>query len=178
MTKTRQKSGYTTDLTLEWITQDLGPEWLQWQQYAAEWLATQNSGVSKRLTGIRHLVQYLKSKAPYAVDVATMFKGHRDGHQVSSEEFNDYLVNNGVKNDNPEYISFAVFLCDYILKHHLSVDDDDGNPVPMFRNPFEKIKHAISSTETVHSPLPYRYIQQLRHILCPYPTDDPCNKAP
>ena len=37
--KNSKQKGYTTDLMLGWVTQDLGPEWLQWQQYAAEWLA-------------------------------------------------------------------------------------------------------------------------------------------
>lgn len=178
MTKTTNWKGYTTDLTLGWVTQDLGPEWLQWQQYGAEWLATQHKDVSRRLEAVKHLFYYLKAKAPYAYDVATMFKGHPSGHQVSTEEFVDYLIARGRKKKNNEVISSIVFLCDYILKHHLSAEDDRGVEQPLYPNPFEKIKHSYSNTETVHSPLPYRYIQQLRHILCPYPTDDPSNKAP
>ncbi len=177
MTKKKNK-GYTTDLTLGWVTQDIGPEWLQWQQYAAEWAAKNPSNTGKRLEAIKHFLLYLKNKAPYAHDIASMFKGHRDGHKVSSEELNDFMLSRGAKANASIYISLVNELCDYILKHHLSVDDDDGNPVALFRNPFEKIKKITSNTETVHSPLPYRYIQQLRQILCPYPTDDPSNKAP
>lgn len=178
MTKKSGRKGYTTDLTLGWVTEELGHNWLQWQQYAVEWLKTHDAGVSKRLEGIRKFLLYLNAKAPYAVDVATMFKGHPSGHKVSSEEFVAFLVSSGSNLNNHKHISYTVDLCDYILKHHLSVDDDDGNPVALFQNPFEKIKKTSSNTETVHSPLPYRYIQQLRHILCPYPTDDPSNKAP
>ena len=177
MTKKKSK-GYTTDLTLGWVTQDIGPEWLQWQQYAAEWAAKNPSNTGKRLEAIKHFLLYLKNKAPYAHDIASMFKGHRDGHKVSSEELNDFMLSRGAKTNASGHISRVNKLCDYILKHHLSVDDDDGNPVALFRNPFEKIKKNTSNTETVHSPLPYRYIQQLRHILCPYPTDDSSNKAP
>lgn len=178
MTKKRQNKGYTTDLALGWITQDIGPEWLQWQQYAAEWLAAQNSNMHTRMESIKHFVLYLKNKAPYAHDVASMFKGHAGGHKVSSEEFVDYLAAAGRKKKYSEIINNISAMCDHIIKHHLSVDEDNGNPVALFRNPFEKIKRSGSNTETVHSPLPYRYIQQLRHILCPYPTDDPSNKAP
>lgn len=178
MTKTRKPSGYTTDLTLGWVTQQLGPEWLQWQKYGAEWMAKQTSDISRRLEGIKHFLFYLKDKAPYAHDVALMFKGHPTGHKVSSEEFNQYLVSKGTKSPNSKHVSNVVDLCDYILKHHLSAGDDDGNPVALFRNPFEKIKKTASNTETVHSPLPYRYIQQLRHILCPYPTDNPSDRTP
>jgi hypothetical protein len=178
MTKTTKGKGYTTDLTLGWITQDLGPEWLQWQQYAAEWLATQNARTHVRMESIKCFLLYLRNKAPYAHDVASMFKGDPAGHQVSSEEFLDHLVSSGRKSGLHELNNYILLMCDYILKHHLSVDDDNGDPVALFRNPFERIKKTTSNTETVHSPLPYRYIQQLRHILCPYPTDDPSNKAP
>jgi hypothetical protein len=176
-TKRKQK-GYTTDLTLGWVTEELGHDWLQWQQYAAEWLTTQDKGVDKRLTGIRKFLLYLNAKAPYAADVATMFKGHPSGHKVSSEEFDAFLNSGRGNTEGCKFISFTVDLCDYILKHHLSAEDDHGVERPLFPNPFEKIMENKSSTETVHSPLPYRYIQQARHILCPYPTHDSGNKTP
>jgi len=178
MTKKTKWKGYTTDLTLGWIVQDLGPEWLQWQQYAAEWLATQNSNVHTRMESIKHFLLYLKNKAPYAHDVASMFKGHPGGHQVSTEEFVDHLAAVGRKAGQDEINNFINAMCDHILNHHLSYEDDDGNPVALFRNPFENIRAPMSNTETVHSALPYRYIQQLRHILCPYSTDDPGNQTP
>lgn len=178
MTKTTKHKGYTTDLTLGWVTEELGHDWLQWQQYAVEWLKTEDSGLEKRLRGIRKFFLYLNAKAPYAADVTTIFKGHPSGHKVSSEELEAFLVSSGSTSENHQYVTFTVDLCDYILNHHLSVDDDYGNPVALFSNPFEKIGRKVSNKETVHSPLPYRYIQQLRHILCPYPTDDPSNKTP
>lgn len=178
MAKKRKGKGYTTDLSLGWVTQDLGPEWLQWQQYAAEWMATRTTGVPHCLKAIKHLLGYLNSKAPYAKDVAMLFKGHPAGHKVSSQEFHDYMVNKGINAECYKFIAHSIALCDHILNHHLSVDDDDGNRVALFSNPFEKIGKTTSTTESVHSPLPYRYIQQLRHILCPYPTDDPSAKAP
>ena len=178
MTKKSERKGYTTDLTLGWVTEELGQNWLQWQQYAAEWLAEQNVGIDLRLRGLRHFFHYLNAKAPYAADVATMFKGHSGGHKVSTEELEAFLVNSGSTAKNYKHISYAVDLCDYILKHHLSAEDDNGVERPLFLNPFEKITNNTSNTETVHSPLPYRYIQQTRHILCPYPIDDSGNKTP
>jgi hypothetical protein len=178
MNKNSGSKGYTTDLTLGWVTEELGHDWLQWQQYAAEWLKAQDRGVNTRLKSIRKFLLYLNAKAPYATDVATMFKGHPSGHKVSSEEFEAVLVNSGASADNHKHVSHTVELCDHILKHHLSAEDDNGVERPLFSNPFDKIKNNTSNTETVHSPLPYRYIQQARHILCPYPTDDSGNKTP
>ena len=91
MTKKSGRKGYTSDLTLGWVTEELGHDWLQWQQYAVEWLKTQDRGVSKRLEGIRKFLLYLSEKAPYAADVATMFEGHPSGHKVSSEEIEAFL---------------------------------------------------------------------------------------
>ncbi|MEQ3622807.1 MAG: VPA1269 family protein [Marinobacter sp.] len=178
MTKRRTSKGYTTDLTLGWVTKELGHNWLQWQQYAAEWLAEQNVGIDLRLKCLRHFFNYLNAKAPYAVDVATMFKGHPGGHKVSTEEFEAFLVSSGSITKNSKHISSTVDLCNYILKHHLSAEDDNGVGRPLFPNPFDKIKKNTANTETVHSPLAYRYIQQTRHILCPYPIDDSGNKTP
>ncbi|BDN86284.1 hypothetical protein KAM471c_00990 [Aeromonas caviae] len=46
MAKKSKPKGYTTDLTLSWIAEDLGPDWLQWQQYGTEWLAQEQAGMS------------------------------------------------------------------------------------------------------------------------------------
>lgn len=179
MTEKFKGKGYSTDLTLGWVTRDLGPEWLQWQQYGAQWLSHEVVSISVKLEGVKHFILYLKARASYAYDVASMFKGHSNGHQVSSEEFNAYLQEKGANRSNSHYVTHAIDLCDYILKHHLSDENDYGKPVPLFSNPFVKIKIFVRShTETVHSPLPYQYIQQLRQIVCPYPTTGSANKTP
>ena len=173
MTKKLKGKGYSTDLTLSWITKDFGAEWLQWQQYGAEWLAEQHVGISDKLKCIRHFINYLANHAPYGFDVVSMFKGHPQGHKVSSEEFNNYLKSNGSKdsNSNSKKVRNVNSLIDYILKTHLSVENDHGISTPLFDSPFHKIGSELPKTETVHSPLPYRYIQQLRQIVCPYPPE-------
>lgn len=177
MAKNTKAKGYSTDLTLSWITKDLGIEWLQWQQYAAEWLAQVHLGVHHKLSGIKHFINYLANHAPYGVDVVSMFKGHPQGHKVSTEEFNKYLNSEGVNSVNHQYVGCVVTLIDYILKTHLSIENDVGTSIPLFQNPFDRIGREFSNTETVHSPLPYRYIQQLRQIVCPYPLE-PNTKTP
>mgnify|MGYP000047117197 CR=1 FL=1 len=173
MAKKYKRKGYTTDLTLRWITEEFGPEWLQWQQYAAEWIAQQQAGLSEKLGGIKHFINYLANRAPYGFDVVSMLKGHPQGHKVSSEEFIKYLESKGSKasNSNSKYVSYVNSLIDYILVAHLSVEDDHGISTPLFQNPFHKTVAKRLNTETVHSPLPYRYIQQLRQIVCPYPSE-------
>ena len=67
----------------------------------------------------------------------------------------------------------AEFL-DWVLDEHFNEPNDHGVPVRLWLNPFQKVKGKYMLTETVYNPLPYRYIQELRQILCPKP--DGCFK--
>ena len=168
--KGKKQDGRASDLTFKWMLTTLGPEWEQWQELAAEWMATQHAGVNdKRQALNRFFESYLLECAPYAADVVLFFKGY-NGHHCSTEE----LENRVRKTVNaPEEVSKSINIpCDfinYVIEHHLSEEDDSGNLTPRVRNPLSKIKFQGSHTETVRNPLPYRYIQDLRQILCPLP---------
>lgn len=177
MTK-KSRAGYTNDLKLEWITDDLGVSWIQWQQFAAEWISSQTVGLDRKLRSIRYLMLYLNKKAPYASNVTSMFKGHSSGHKVSSEEFKDHLATTGVISQREEFITNCMNFIEFILKNHFSLENDIGDLQPLYANPFVRLKQISNKFETVYSPLPYRYIQQLRQILCPYTTDESSNKTP
>lgn len=47
--KVKKHDGRTSDLTFKWMLTTLGPEWEQWQELAAEWMATQHVGVDHKL---------------------------------------------------------------------------------------------------------------------------------
>lgn len=46
--KVKKYDGRTSDLTFKWMLTTLGPEWEQWQELAAEWMATQHAGVDNK----------------------------------------------------------------------------------------------------------------------------------
>ena len=169
-TKGKKEDGRASDLMFSWMLTTLGPEWQQWQELATEWISTQHSGIeAKRKALSRFFESYLLECAPYAADVDLFFKGY-DGHICSSEELEARVR----KNLNaPDIISKAInhpcHFIDYIIEHHLSEEDDVGKLMPLVKNPLSKIKQQHSHTETVRNPLPYRYIQELRQILCPLP---------
>ncbi|MFL0910446.1 gamma-mobile-trio integrase GmtZ [Vibrio parahaemolyticus] len=169
-TKGKKKDGRSSDLTFSWMQTTLGSEWQQWQEFAAEWMDTQNSGVSNKLRSVsRFFESYLCEYAPYAVDIELFFKGS-EGHKCSAEEL-ETLARKTV--NAPEEIIRAVnYPCDFIdfvIEKVFSEEDDNGNLVPLVQNPLSKIKVQNNATETVRNPLPYRYIQDLRQILCPLP---------
>lgn len=167
----RKNDGRSSDLTFSWMLTTLGAEWQQWQELAAEWLATQTAGLSNKRDALtRFFESYLTECAPYAIgNIDLFFKGYQ-GHKCSSEEL-DKLVR---KTQNaPAIIQKGVNIpCDFIdfvIEKVFSEEDDNGKLVPLVQNPLSKIKVQSNTTETVRNPLPYRYIQDLRQILCPLP---------
>lgn len=66
-------------------------------------------------------------------------------------------------------MNFSCEFIDFIIEKVFSEENDHGDLVPLVENPLNKIKRQASPTETVRNPLPYRYIQDLRQILCPLP---------
>ena len=168
--KVKKHDGRTSDLTFKWMLTTLGPEWEQWQELAAEWMATQHVGVDHKLSALsRFFESYLLECAPYATDIGLFFKGY-NGHICSTEELEATVrktINVPVKVSKS--INHLGDFINYVIEHHLSEEDDSGNLMPLVRNPLSKIKRQQSHTETVRNPLPYRYIQDLRQILCPLP---------
>lgn len=169
-TKGKKYDGRASDLTFKWMLTTLGPEWGKWQELAAEWMETQHAGFGDKRKALSAFFEsYLLECAPYAVDVGLFFKGY-NGHRCSSEELEDKVRK--TVNDSggvSKAINYPCDFIDYIIEHHLSEEDDSGNLTPLVRNPLSKIKTQYSHTETVRNPLPYRYIQDLRQILCPLP---------
>ncbi|MGY5820959.1 gamma-mobile-trio integrase GmtZ [Vibrio chemaguriensis] len=171
MAKKRKYDGRSSDLTFSWMLTTLGAEWQQWQELAAEWMATQTAGLSNKRDALTRFFEfYLTECAPYAIgNIDLFFKGSQ-GHKCSSEEL-DKLVRK--TQNSPVIIQKGVNIpCDFIefvIEKVFSEEDDNGNLVPLVQNPLSKIKCQNSATETVRNPLPYRYIQDLRQILCPLP---------
>lgn len=171
MAQQRKRDGRTSDLTFSWMLTTLGAEWNQWQELAAEWMAGQNAGVNDKLDALaRFFESYLAEYAPYAIsNIDLFFKGYQR-HKCSSEEL-EALVRK--TQNSPAHIQKGVNhpcdFIDFVIEKVFSEEDDNGNLVPLIGNPLSKIKRQDNTTETVRNPLPYRYIQDLRQILCPLP---------
>lgn len=170
MAKRSKHDGRSSDLTFSWMITTLGAEWQQWQELAAEWLAATNSGVDrKRRVLCDFFESYLCEFAPYASNITLFFKGYK-GHICSTEELEATVRRS---KNHPDEVAQAVNhpcdFIDFVIEKVFSEEDDNGNIVPLVQNPLSKIQRKDSATETVRNPLPYRYIQNLRQILCPFP---------
>ncbi len=171
MAKKRKFDGRVSDLTFSWMLITLGAEWQQWQELAAEWMAMQSNNVHDRRKALtRFFESYIAEYATYAVNnIDLFFKGYK-GHQCSSEEL-EALIRKKVNasGDIQKGVNFPCDFIDFIIEKVFSKEDDNGNLVPLVQNPLSRIKMQGNANETVRNPLPYRYIQDLRQILCPLP---------
>lgn len=168
--KGKKRDGRSSDLTFSWMLTTLGPEWLQWQELVAEWMETQTTGIQDRQLALsRFFESYLFKYAPYATDLTLFFKGNNK-HKCTSDEMLRAFKND-IKSsyEIQRSINLPCEFIDFVIEKVFSEEDDNGNLISLIRNPLSKIKLQSSSTETVRQPLPFRYIQNLRQILCPLP---------
>ena len=161
-TKNKKITPRAMDLSMEWVTRELGPGYEEWRALAAEWIATQPLGLADRLTALRCFFEkYMHGlKLPLKPEVL-MRRG------LSLPDFYETSLpqsHGGIKWNN----KIRLFL-DWVLKTKFSEPDDHGklvviadywNPVP-----YRSQTGIVKLTESVHSPLPYRYILELRDIL-------------
>jgi hypothetical protein len=165
MSKTGQKViPRKADLQFSWVTRDLGPQWETWRGYAAQWIATQHSGVASRLGAIRAFLEdYLH---------ASNFPTEPDWLLRRINHVPDFFETACTKSmDGMRYYNCIRAFLDWVLQHYFSEPDEHGQPVvlPDFHNPFpwKSMRPFSRPTESVHSPLPYRFIRELSEILAP-----------
>ncbi|EHW0632128.1 integrase family protein [Vibrio parahaemolyticus] len=170
-TKGKKADGRTSDLAFSWMLSTLGAEWQQWQELAAEWMATQTTNISDKQGALgRFFESYLVECAPYAISNIELFFKDWNGHQCSSEELETLVKKTlNTREAIQKSVNYPCDFIDFVIEKVFSEEDDNGNLMPLVQNPLSKIKRQAIATETVRNPLPYRYIQDLRQILCPLP---------
>ncbi|WP_318468318.1 gamma-mobile-trio integrase GmtZ [Photobacterium leiognathi] len=170
--KKKKQDGRTTDLTLQWLVNNHGKQWETWRQLAEEWVNTQDRGTNKKLEALCMFLEiYLVGTAPFTSDVVSLFEG-KHGWQASTDELKRIVLEKTNRGDNrttSELLSHCKHFIDWVVNAHFSEKDDNGKAIRLYDNPFEQVKQKAFNTESVHNPLPYRYICDLRHTLCPKP---------
>ncbi|MGI0857217.1 gamma-mobile-trio integrase GmtZ [Pseudomonas aeruginosa] len=150
-----------TDTTLAWVERDY-PQLLDWHALAVEWLKGETRRIHGRLKALvafleRYLVRQGLPLDP--VVFLTRTTALPDFYRTACPDSED-----GIKSNN--YIH--VFL-EFVLRLKFSIAADDGQPSvsPEFWNPVPRMSTGglPKLDESVHSPLPYGYIDELRQIL-------------
>lgn len=161
--------GQNTDITFKWVT-DINPELEQWRSLAEEWLSTQ---IRSKCTSTKTIGQFLYnflhernlSKVP-----AVFLSRNYESESFYSICLSKYETK---KNITERLIKVKTFL-DWVLNNYLSEEDDFGNKVvPIeFHNPISlelpyNSLHRGALDESDKNTLPYKYIKDLREIICP-----------
>ncbi|WP_305419980.1 gamma-mobile-trio integrase GmtZ [Photobacterium leiognathi] len=170
--KKKKYDGRTSDSTLQWLVNNHGKQWETWRQLAEEWINTQDAATSVKLQAVCVFLDiYLVGTVPFTSDVTSFFEG-KHGWQASTDELKRVVLEKTNRSDNrgtSTLLNHCKHFIDWLLEAHFSEKDDNGTAIPLYANPFERVKRKANYTESVHNPLPYRYICDLRHILCPKP---------
>lgn len=172
VTKKRNRDGRSHDLTLQWLVKNHGQQWETWRQLAEEWITAQDTATASKLYSLCVFFDiYLAESAPFTFDVVSFFDG-KNSWYASTDEFKRLILkktNKGDNADTAQILNQTTHFIDWVLDTHFSEKNDGAKLVRLYTNPFEKLKIKFINNETVHNPLPYRYICDLRHILCPKP---------
>ena len=160
--------GTSTNESFEWLLA-YDPTLQQWKNYAEEWIKTVERDKDRALSAqtnffkryiiaydITRSVQEFISKEYNAPDFYDIVYGERGSKK--------YAYGGAIK---------LVNFIDWIIKEKFSVEDDYGNKLTPaeFHNPLAiYLPDSVKSSklnESNKNVLPYRYIKDLRNILCP-----------
>lgn len=167
--KGRKYNGRSRDLTLGWLPQDHGSQWEEWRALMAGWMAVQHQGVDLKLGALIFFAMHYLPKVPSGHQPANLFQAAKQGTLPDLESLlSDTRPGDAIRPQN-----YVVDFIDWVIAHQFCEPDDQGRMLPLVDNPFARAsKKGLSTTESVHNPLPYVYIKELREILCPRPFGD------
>lgn len=158
------RDGRSSDIDFSWLTKNGADAWEQWRVWLSGWMSTQAASAGVKLNAMVWFAGTYLPLVPGGSDPGEFFKAGSENKLPDLRSLLEATMSpvTAVKNQN-----WIVDLLDWVILEHLSEPDDLGRPIAFVVNPFVKGKEKSVITETVHSPLPYAYIRELRDILCP-----------
>lgn len=154
-----------TDTNLGWVEREY-PQLETWRALAVEWLKGETRGVTNRLLALVVFFERYIVKLGLPLDPAVFLARSTvlpDFYRTACPD-----SSHGIEYNN----AIHAFLHSLLLRE-FSESADDGQPVvsPAFRNPVPRMSNGglPKRDESVHSPLPYGYIDELRQMLAAGP---------
>ncbi len=162
-----RKKGVTrkTDTSLGWVEREY-PQVEPWRVLAVAWLQGETRGVAKRLTALVAFFERYLVKQGLPLDPAVFL-----ARTTVLPDFYRTACPNSA--EGIEYSNVINAFLHFVLLREFSEVDDNGQPVlsPAFHNPVPRMSKSglPRRDESIHSPLPYGYIDELRQILAAGP---------
>lgn len=149
-----------------WLVRERGEDWERWRQLISGWIATQTGSIGLKINAMNWFMANYLPTVPGGVSPDVFFQVAEKGLLPEMRPLLDASMSAAIAVKNQNWI---VDLLSWIITQSYSEPNDDGLPMALVKNPFVKGKEKTVFTETVHNPLPYAYIRELREILCPQP---------
>ncbi|WP_125783074.1 gamma-mobile-trio integrase GmtZ [Pseudoalteromonas rubra] len=165
-------NGITEDITFQWLTDMYGDEYRTWAKLSNRWLARQHKGLSAKKNALNRFYKSFMVPLSLASNPLTFIDRSTPVPDFFEEAINpskSYIDPVG-KRQAITYNNYLQQFLTYVMEDLVGVEDDFGNlTIPhKYRNPFSiKRRTGLEVAETVRTPLPYKYIQELREIICP-----------
>lgn len=154
-----------TDIALSWVERDY-PQLAAWRVLAAEWMKGETRGVALKLTALVAFLERYLVQQGLPLDPAVFLARSTvlpDFYRTTCPD------SPGGINYNNHIHAFLHF----VLLRGFSEADDNGHVVvsPAFHNPVPRMSRSglPRLDESVHAPLPYGYIDELRQMLAAGP---------
>lgn len=160
--------GTSTSESLEWLL-EYDSDLQQWSEYATEWIKTIVRDKSRALRALSNF--FKKYVVPYNITRSVqefISKGYD-----TKNFYNIIYAESGSQSCALNEARKTFAFIDWVIDEKFSVEDDLGNKLTPaeFKNPLTKyLPDSIKSSQRNESDknvLPYRYIKDLRNILCP-----------
>lgn len=160
--------GTTMSENLEWLL-EYDADLKQWNEYATEWLKTVVRNKAQTLTSLSNFFK------KYVIE-NNITRSVQEFVSIGYDTPNFYEIIYAEKSPQSNALLEAkknVEFVDWIIAEKFSVEDDLGNKLTPaeFKNPLTKyLPDYVKSSkhnESDKNVLPYRYIKDLRNILCP-----------
>ncbi|MFP4893646.1 VPA1269 family protein [Paraburkholderia sp. EG304] len=149
------------DSMLLWVDLEY-PQLAVWRLLAIDWLQGETRGIVARLQALRAFFERYLVQQKLPLDPATFF-----ARATALPGF--YRTSCPDSRTGVEYNNHVHEFLHFVLLHRFSDAGDDGQAVilPAFRNPVPRMSKSglPRRDESVHSPLPYGYIEELRQML-------------
>lgn len=154
-----------TDVALSWVQQDY-PQLETWRTLAVAWMDGETMRIRSRLEALAIFLERYLVKKGLPLDPVIFLS-----RETVLPDF--YRTVCPESQTGIEYNNYIHLFLHFVLLRDFSEPDDDGSQVisPAFRNPVPRMTKSglPRRDESVHSPLPYGYIDELRKMLAAGP---------
>jgi len=154
-----------SDTSLGWVAREY-PQLEPWRVLAVEWLKGETRGVAVKLASLTAFFERYLIRQGLPLDPAVLL-----ARNTALPDFYQTTCPDSVS--GIEYNNCIQAFLHFVLLREFSAPGDDGQPIisPAFRNPMPRMSKGglPKRDESVHSPLPYGYIDELRQMLAAGP---------